>query len=105
MNTKTNDTNIGINTMTQTQGEREQAMMNVTCPKLAKTLVKLQQVSNEYFEEYLRALNYGVIDRGDKMGDGFNEAFDRLQHEIAKLMTKLLQQDLCEAMPPTTANK
>lgn len=79
--------------------ESEQAMRNVLCPKLARTLIKLQQVSNEFSAEYGRALNLGVIDTGNKMGDDFNTAFYDLQQVIAKLMTELLQVDLDEALP------
>ena len=45
--------------------EQERAMKNVTCPKLANTLVKLQQDYNEFSEEYDRAYDFGVRDKND----------------------------------------
>lgn len=78
---------------------QEQAMKNVTCPKLAKTLVKLQQVSNEFYEEYDRAYNIGARDLHDDMEQDFLDAYDNLQQVITSLMTNVLQVDLCNAVP------
>lgn len=78
---------------------REQAMQNVTCPKLAKTLVKLQQVNNEFYEEYDRAFDLGARDKDDKMELEFMNAYDEVQGVITKLMTKILQMELYEALP------
>lgn len=52
--------------------EQERAMKNVTCPKLANTLVKLQQVYNEFYEEYDRAYDLGVRDKNED-GIGFHD--------------------------------
>jgi len=79
--------------------EQERAMMNVTCPKLAKTLVKLQQVSNEFYEEYDRAYDLGVREKNDKMETEFMDAYDNLQTVITDLMVRVLQVDLCDAVP------
>ena len=79
--------------------EQERAMKNVTCPKLANTLVKLQQVYNEFYEEYDRAYDLGVRDKNDKMESDFTTSFDNIQGVIATLMANLLQSDLYRAVP------
>lgn len=79
--------------------EQERAMKNVTCPKLANTLVKLQQVYNEFYEEYDRAYDLGVRDKNDKMESDFTTSFDNMQGVIATLMANLLQSDLYRAVP------
>lgn len=63
-----NEQNIkDIQQEVRAKAEQERAMQNVTCPKLAKTLVKLQQVNNEFYEEYDRAFDLGARDKDDKM--------------------------------------
>lgn len=79
--------------------EQERAMKNVTCPKLTNTLVKLQQVYNEFYEEYDRAYELSIRDKNDKMESDFTTAFDNMQGVIATLMAKLLQSDLYRAVP------
>lgn len=79
--------------------EQERAMKNVTCPKLANTLVKLQQVYNEFYEEYDRAYDLSIRDKNDKMESDFTTAFDNMQGVIATLMANLLQSDLYRAVP------
>ena len=74
-------------------------MKNVTCPKLANTLVKLQQVYNEFYEEYDRAYELSIRDKNDKMESDFTTAFDNMQGVIATLMANLLQSDLYRAVP------
>lgn len=79
--------------------EQERAMQNVKCPKLANTLVKLQQVYNEFYEEYDRAYELSIRDKNDKMESDFTTAFDNMQGVIATLMADLLQSDLYRAVP------
>lgn len=83
----------------QEKMEQERAMKNVTCPKLARTLVKLQQVNNEFYKEYDRAYDLGVRAKDDKMELEFMDAYDNLQTVITTLMTKILQADLYDALP------
>lgn len=79
--------------------KQERAMKNVACPKLANTLVKLQQVYNEFYEEYDRAYELSIRDKNDKMESDFTTAFDNMQGVIATLMANLLQSDLYIAVP------
>ena len=81
------------------KAEQERAMQYVTCPKLTKTLVKLQQVHNEFFEEYDRAYDIGIRDKSDKMEDDFTTSFVNIRDTITTLMANLLQSDLYRAVP------
>lgn len=81
------------------KAEQERAMQNVKCPKLANTLVKLQQVYKEFYEEYDRAYDLGVRDKNDKMESDFTTSFEDMQGVIATLMANLLQSDLYRAVP------
>lgn len=79
--------------------EQERAMQNVTCPKLAKTLVKLQEVNNEFYNEFDRAYNIGARELHDDMENDFFNAYDQMQSVITNLMTKILQVELRNAVP------
>lgn len=81
------------------KAKQERAMQNVTCPKLAKTLVKLQEVNNEFYNEFDRAYNIGARELHDDMENDFFSAYDQMQSVITNLMTKILQVELRNAVP------